>query len=375
MKKLILHRWIPMLLSMMLILSLAACGGEKTQSRSEDKSGTTKVFSVNKTKEKETPAEDQEEDSCASVQEGIDMLQTCMKSDEVTVAAVAYLGYRDQSDSTPLGEWLRKSSPGLIDAMPFIAEIPEERILGAGYGELYCIVPRDENTTLTVTRLKWEPRDGELWPVIDKDLYNAKDGQPVLVYVGFHEERYMYDTKLYFETDEGMQLDWSPMVDEDAILIVPHGENGIPMIMDFEIFGVVTGLDYPEEWGIEASESWLPPTDRQLADSTWICEGWYIELLWGDCDPEYSGLVNLHYQSGDSEYEPAYSGVWRMEDDRLRMEISAGVGTSAGGAFPVKISPMEESLLIQADPDTYVSPPFFGYEDIGSMELTRTYMW
>ena len=40
--------------------------------------------------------------------------------------------------------------------MPFLLEIPNNCILGAGYGDLYCIVPRDENTSLAVNHVTWE---------------------------------------------------------------------------------------------------------------------------------------------------------------------------------------------------------------------------
>ncbi len=57
------------------------------------------------------------------------------------------------------------------------------------------------------------------------------------------------------------------------------------MLMDFEVFGTATGLDYPEDWEPAGDDWWLPPTDLGLADSTWVCDDWMMDLRYGGCDP------------------------------------------------------------------------------------------
>ena len=42
---------------------------------------------------------------------------------------------------------------------------------------------------------------------------------------------------------------------------MPTGVNYAPMLMDFEIFGAATGIDYPEDWEPAGDDWWLPPTD------------------------------------------------------------------------------------------------------------------
>ena len=46
-------------------------------------------------------------------------------------------------------------------------------------------------------------------------------------------------------TNDGVEVKWLPLTDEYGIPIVPTGENYLPMLMDFGIWGYVTGLDYP----------------------------------------------------------------------------------------------------------------------------------
>lgn len=40
---------------------------------------------------------------------------------------------------------------------------------------------------------------------------------------------------------------------------------------------------------------WLPPTDEGLADTTWVCDRWFMELRRGNGDPEYFGVAELSY--------------------------------------------------------------------------------
>lgn len=66
-----------------------------------------------------------------------------------------------------------------------------------------------------------------------------------------------------------------------------------------------------------------------LADTTWVCDDWLMDLHYGDCDPDYAGIAELYHRFEDNtELTRVFSGVWRMEDDCLRLDLSAGVGTS-----------------------------------------------
>ena len=74
-------------------------------------------------------------------EESLNLLYDAMAYDDQYAGAVAYLGYRKQGDSTPLSDWLVENCAGLVEAMPFLLNIPAEHILGPGYGDLFCIVP------------------------------------------------------------------------------------------------------------------------------------------------------------------------------------------------------------------------------------------
>ena len=257
--------------------------------------------------------------------------------------------------------------------MPFLLEIPDNCILGAGWGDLFCIVPQDENTSLAVNHVTWESLGNGVSPVPGEVLYREECAQSVLIFVNYEQWRDEPDTEIVLVTNDGVEVKWLPLTDEYGIPIVPTGENYLPMLMDFGIWGYVTGLDYPEDWEPSGDDWWLPPTDWGLAYTNWTCEHWYMEFGWGDSDPDYSGTAQLYYRNEEiQEYELAYFGVWRMEDDCLHLEISDGEGGYMEGRFPVLIDPSGENLHIQQDRETGVVPPFFG-EDMSCTDLTLVY--
>lgn len=309
----------------------------------------------------------------SAAEASLGLLHQDMAYSDQIAGAVAYLGYREPGDTIPLSNWMQDTCSGLTTAMPFLLEIPEERILGAGYGDLYCIVPRDENTSLAVNRVKWETVDYGVWPVAGEVLYREEYGQPVLVFVNFEQWHDEPDTEIVLVTNDGVEVSWCPVVDAYGITDIPVGEDYTPVLMDFAIWGITTGLDYPEGWVPSEDGWWLPPTDWGLAYTSWVCDHWSMDFSWGDSDIAYSGIVNLYYQAETGqEYALAYSGVWRMEDDCLRLELSDGAGNSVNGSFPVLIDPSGEYLHIQQDRDTHICPPFFD-EGVTAMELTLVY--
>ena len=378
MKKLISHRIFPIFLCMMMALSLSACGEKSGKPIYDETGGTGEKLSGSKIKpdgtsetifeggREETEAADPEK-----AKESLEMLQTSMEYSQQTAGAAAYLGFREQGDSMPLTEWIQSNCSGLAEEMPFILNIPDERILGEGCGDLYCIVPRDENTSLSVNRVKWKTVDYGVWPVAEEVLYREEYAQPVLVFVNFEQWRDEPDIEVILVTNDGVEVKWCPQIDEYGTLVIPTGQYYVPVLMDFTAFGDMTGLGYPDSWELPEDSNWLPPTDQGLADTTWTCEHWLLELRRGNGDLGYSGTANLYYRENGEQYDIVYSGMWRMEKDCLRMELSDGDNYIEGN-FPVQINPSGEHLYIERDRETDVCPPFFG-ENMVSMELVLSY--
>ena len=272
MKQCILRRALSALLCLVLALSLTACGGGTEPPETEGGSGMTGALSGGKGNVSE-PKDDPEK-----AEAGLVLLRACMAEDDQLAGAVAYLGQREPNDRSSMTEWLLENSGDLVSELPFLLEIPAERVLGGESGKLYCIVPRDESTSLAVNHVTWESQGNGVWPVADEVLYREEYAQPVLVFVNYEEWPDEPDTEVNLVTNNGLEVKWYPLTDESGCPVVPTGVNYAPMLMDFGIFGAITGLDYPEDWEPAGDDWWLPPTDMGLADTTWVCDDWLMSL-------------------------------------------------------------------------------------------------
>ena len=195
-----------------------------------------------------------------------------------------------------------------------------------------------------------ESLENGVWPVAEEILYREEYAQPVLVFVNFEQWSDEPDTEIILVTNDGVEVSWCPQIDEYGFPIVPTGQDYIPMLMDFGIWGYVTGLDYPEDWEPSGDDWWLPPTDWGLAYTNWTCEHWYMEFGWGRQRPglfRYRPALLPEWRKSRSMSLPIF-GVWRMEDDCLHMEISDGEGGYMEGRFPVLIDPSGENLTYPA---------------------------
>ena len=262
MKRLFRRRFLPALLCLALALSLPACGGKDGTATKDVDAGIQGALSGSKVGRSSVSTP--EADHRPTVERGAESLAWLQDgftfSDRIT-GAVAYLGQREQGDNSPMTDWLLENNSALISEMPFLLDIPAERVLGAGYGDLYCIVPRDENTSLAVNRITWESYDNGIHSGTDEVLYREECAQPVLVFVDADEP----DIEIVLVTNEGVSLDWIPQIDEYGYPIVPIWDDGEAMLMDFAVFGYTSGSDYSDHWDFESRDpddsGWEPAGD------------------------------------------------------------------------------------------------------------------
>lgn len=100
--------------------------------------------------------------------------------------------------------------------------IPSERVLGPGYGKLFCVIPRGENTSLAVNHITWQPQGNGLHPVADEVLYREEYAQPVLLFVDPEE----LDMEVNLVADDGTVVNWYPQEDLYGDLILPAQRGG-----------------------------------------------------------------------------------------------------------------------------------------------------
>ena len=153
-----------------------------------------------------------------------------------------------------------------------------ERVLGPGYGKLFCVIPRGENTSLAVNHITWQSQGNGLHPVADEVLYREECAQPVLVFVDPEEP----DMEINLVANGGTAVSWYPQEDLYGDVILPASEEGRMLLFDFSIYTNTIAIDHPEGWEPTGDDWWWPPTDLGLADTSWDCDEWTLELHYGD---------------------------------------------------------------------------------------------
>ena len=195
MKQTLKRRICAAILCHILLLGLAGCG-KANKAKPNDGGDPPVKASIDALKQGQ-PAADSEETVDGA--ESLARVRGDLEYDGRLTGAAAYLGLREMGDQTELTDWLREDCADLTSELPFLLEIPSERVLGAGYGKLFCIVPRDENTSLAVNHVTWQMMGNGLHPVADEVLYREEYAEPVLVFVDPEEP----DKEVNLVTNDG----------------------------------------------------------------------------------------------------------------------------------------------------------------------------
>lgn len=136
-----------LLIAAAMICTLASCGDDTDQMQHQP--------------EAETETED---DTLKSLRKTI--------ADSGCQMGVAFLGTMDEGD-TDVFQWLKDS--GAVERFPFLAGIAAEEVVIQPGNEMYCIVPADEGTTVTVRT--FDPLSSAT--PVGRVLYESTEGTPV----------------------------------------------------------------------------------------------------------------------------------------------------------------------------------------------------
>ena len=137
MKQTLKRRICAAILCHILLLGLAGCG-KANKAKPNDGGDPPVKASVDALKQGQ-PAADSEETVDGA--ESLARVRGALEYDGRLTGAAAYLGLREKGDQTELTDWLRENCADLTSKLPFLLEIPSERVLGAGYGDAY--IPSD----------------------------------------------------------------------------------------------------------------------------------------------------------------------------------------------------------------------------------------
>lgn len=205
------------LLSALLLLTLTACGGKKP---AEDPSVQPPVEQPDTPDTPDPPAPSEAEQSLADLRETIRAAGA--------VLGCAYLGSTNGEESADLTALLEGAD--CLTAYPFLREIPAEQVIAPGGWEIYCIVPADEDVSITVNEFGWPSWDAE-GPVAGEVLWESGSGTPLCIAANVSD--IMPDTQVTVTAADGTAIIYQPFLSlRDGSLAVP--EDGT--VYDFTVY-------------------------------------------------------------------------------------------------------------------------------------------
>lgn len=277
-----MKRIICALLSVCMLLCLAACGGDHdpttgttepatpTEGYTPETSESTHAFDATPTTEPTKPTEAWEDPSLVIFRQA--MVETPQ------LFAAAFFGYVPQ-DADPFAV-MQEAAPQLCEDLPFLLAIREENVIGT-FGYLFCIVPADENATVAVNRRPWNAEtESYEEPEV---LCRSESGSPILVMCP--NEDWIPDTEVVITDSNGTVTIWSPYLDPSYHISALRNENGESLIFDF--------TSYDE----------LPnPGWNQVIDSSQLVGTW--DLAWteveGDRNEAEPGRCTIEITSDET---------------------------------------------------------------------------
>lgn len=172
--------------------------------------------------------------------------------------AAAYLGYTVDMVPVSYEDFLTFTNLTLYNDLPFIPSIPEERVLGGGMGEVYCIVPLDEKATVSVK----SKSAGSSY----EEIYSSENGAPIIIFCNSGDE--YPDTQITITTSAGNSITWYPRLNSGGRLETESGTASSETLNDFTPYTQLLLNEYTEmKYGY-----WKLPTAMELVGTTWVCE-------------------------------------------------------------------------------------------------------
>lgn len=301
-----------------------------------------------------------------------------------TMFGAAFLGYTGEASD---GDWLSEADQAMLQQYPFISEIDTEHTIGNN-DYLYCLVPLDENATVSVNLMRWDPKSDT--EEIIEVLYRSEVGDPVLLFAAGGDDVYAYLSYIQVQIvdNAGNSCVWEPQLYTSTGHIVPcFSENGEYLSFDFSEYGwqdvsselapwLSDGYSGVYSWGLEGC--W---TTQAAAWDTGRTANYY---LWFFPEDENGGSVDLDWQyEGSDLFEEMWGGYWEITSvmdgpSYVTISLSLVGGENYGvtdgpyyisETYPLLISPSGEEMVLGAG-ENGVSLPFMPQDDPQPYTLT-----
>lgn len=269
----------------------------------------------------------------------------------------AFLGYTGE---------ISEVAPAMLQKYPFIPEIDATHTISGTEEYLFCLVPLDENATVSVNLVQWLPEsDSE---EILEVLYRSESGEPVLFFADCNDDTTAYDPYIQVQIVDsaGNSCQWYPQLDALGYIVPCLSESGDSVSFDFSEYGWRGAPAELAPWldggycGVYASGLEGCWTVQAAAWDTKQPAKYY---LWFFPEDEDSGSVDLDWQyEGSDLFEEMWSGFWELTSvpdgpSYVTMSLSLVGGENYGvtdgpyyisATYPLVISPSGEEMVLGA---------------------------
>ena len=293
------------LLAMTLVISMfAGCDKSPDPSKETAAGGSQTPGTLPKPQDVSTPTEAASTDSYASL---VSLRQAMVETPQLF--AVAYFGYHDTIDSdAPVDpyEVMQAYAPQLCRDLPFLLDIPADRVIGEN-GDLFCIVPLDEDAIVAVSRGNWDEKSEQY--LYDESIYFSKSGEPILLFC--NNAGWEPDTQISISGPSGDVI-WYPMLDDNLCAMPLRNDNWDSLFYDFSPYREMLAADYNNMVG-----EWITPTAEMLNGTTWVWNGYRkdglevsYQVTFGD------GTLSVRWNDGFDEEDHTYPDApWELTYD------------------------------------------------------------
>lgn len=182
--------------------------------------------------------------------------------------AVAYFGCPEIIDRDAQADpfaILQENAYRLCKDLPFLTEIPQDRIVGET-GDLYCIVPKDENATVAVNKGVWVGDSGQL--LYQEVIYRRESGEPILLFC--NSDGWEPDTEVVITDSDGTVTTWYPQLDDNKCVMPLRNHNREDLFFDFSPYREMLMAKHSQL----KDAQWVLPTAEMLAGSAWQWTGY-----------------------------------------------------------------------------------------------------
>ena len=238
--------------------------------------------------------------------------------------AAAYFGYHETLDS-PLPvdpiPVMQENAPQLCADLPFLLEIPEDRIIGEG-GDLFCIVPLDEDAAVAVSKGYWDEENQQ--HIYDDILYSSNTGEPILLWCNTDWEP---DTEVYISGPSG-EVFWYPQEDDNRCVSSQRNDDGEELFHDFSPYRELLLARHRRM----KDSGWVMPTKDSLTGTTWNWSG----FLKDGRDVSYrvtfdADTLSVRWNDGIDERDHEYlHAAWELTYDEGFAIVSIDFREMAG---------------------------------------------